>query len=705
MTDQAPPRASLAAILAPRSVAVIGASEDTSKFGGRILHHLIKHGYPGRIVPVNPRRSHLFGLPAVPSITEAGPVDVATIAVPPDQVVTTVAACAAAGVAAAVIITAQMGEIGGEGAVREREIVRIARASGMRLIGPNCLGIVNAPLRMALTASFAMGVDRLPPGGVAIVSQSGALMATMFNAGHDIGAGFSKLVSIGNQADVTETDVFEALIDDPETRAITFYTEGLSDAGRFFAQARRARAAGKAVVAVKAGRTEAGRAAAFSHTASLSGPYRLFQTVARDHGVVLTDDTEAAVAIAEALIRWPQGLAEGQGVALVSGSGGGGGILADRLDAAGLPILAPSEATRAALEGFLPPGHSLVPLDAGALRQGLGIAVLREVLLHLAHDPATGALVYLMTTQPMMSEIADLLDGIAAETGKPVLLVLSAGTVADDLRARLRTRGRLFVDRIDDAIRVLSGLRDHARPPRAMPPAASGAGLAPLAATLPRGALPPAEAETLLRAAGLPLVESAVVTTEAEAQAAAARIGWPVVLKAVGPGIVHKSDLGGVVLDLRDGAALAGAFAALRARFGTALSGRLVQRQAEGVAELILGTLHDAELGSFVVVGAGGIHAEILSDTAIARAPLDLATARGLIGQLRVAPLLAGARGRPRADTESAARALVALGDLAAALGPELAELDINPLIVGREGEGSLAADVRLRLTNPRTDR
>ena len=695
MSESRPLRAPLSRILSPSAVAVIGASEDTGKFGGRVLHHLIKHGYGGRIAPVNPKRASLFGIRTYASIAGAGPVDAAVIAVPPQQVVETVEACAAAEVAACVIITAQMAEIGGEGKVRERRIVDIARGSGMRIIGPNCLGIVDAHLRLALTASFAMGVDRLPAGGLAIVSQSGALMATMFNAGYDHGTGFSKLVSIGNQADVTECDVLEVLIDDPQTQGIVHYVEGFSDAARFLDLAAAARRRGKPVAVVKAGRSEAGRATAFSHTASMTGPFRLFEAAARARGIVISDDTEASIAVADALIRWPAGLPAASGVALASGSGGGAGMLADRLTAAGLPLAEVTPETTAALVPLLPAGQPCLPLDAGALKapETLGTA-----LRALAADPGTGALVYLMTTQPAMAETAEALAAIEHQVSKPVIPVLTAGSVASSLRTSLRDRGVLFCDRIDDAARVLQGLRDHAAPMRAVPPDVPAA----LRTALPTNAQPgpadSAQCAALAAAAGISVAVAEVVTSARDAVAAARRIGFPVVLKAVGAGIVHKLDRGGVKVGIADADSVASTFADLASTFRSELAGVLVQRQHAGVAEMIVGSLYDSELGTFVMVGSGGIHAELLDDTAVAPAPLTPEEARALVLSLRLAPLLTGSRGRPLADLDSVAVALVGIGNLAAALGPRLPEMEINPLIVGPQAAGSIAVDIRARL-------
>lgn len=673
-----PDRLDLARILSPQSVAVIGASDDLGKFGGRALHYLIRHGYGGRIVPVNPRRSAVMGLPAVPSIGAAGPVDVATVAVPPDQLVATIADCARTGVGAAIVITSRMAESGAEGVERQRQAVELARAHGMRLFGPNCLGFVNLQDRVALTASVSMELDSLPAGPVAIVSQSGALMATMFNHGRDTGIGFSKLVSVGNQADITENDVFEHLIDDPHTRAICFYLEGLSDARRFFALAARARAVGKPVVAVKTGRSAAGSAVAFSHTASLAGPYRLFAAAARAHGVVLADDPEAAVAIADALVRWPAGLPEGARIAAMSGSGGGVGILADRLADAGFGLARPA-------------------VDAGALGLGFDAGAICAAATEIARDPAAEALVFHMTTQPFIGEIAQHLAALARETDKPVLLVMAAGSVADDVRAALRAARFGFHNRLDDALRVLRGLADHAAWRLE-----TDVGQPPAAIRTDGGNLDVAK---LVQSVGIAVAREQLAGTCADAAAAAARIGYPVVLKAAVPGLSHKSDQGGVITGIADERSLQSAHAELSARFGRRLDGVLVQQQIDGVAELLLGSLWDDAYGPFVMVGSGGIFAEIFADSRLHPAPVSVATAAQMIGSLRMAPVLAGARGRPAADTDSAARAVAALSQVAAAIGPRILELDINPLILGRAGAGCVAVDIRVKLASEGADR
>ena len=678
---------------------MVGASEDLGKFGGRVLHHLIKHRFEGRIVPVNPTRPDLFGLVAAPTMAEVGPVDVAVIALPADQLLPCIEDCVAAGVRAAVIITAQMGEAGSDGAARERRIVEIARAGGMRILGPNCLGLVNTRARLALTASFAMGVERLPIGSIEVVSQSGALMATMFSRGYDLGIGFSLLVSVGNQADVTENEVFEHLISDEATRAIVLYIEGISDGGRLLTLAEQARAISKPVIAVKAGRSEAGRRATFSHTASLAGPFKLFASAARSRGIVLTDEPEAAILIADALVRWPAGLPRGRGVAPCSGSGGAAAIVADRLSEVGLPLAEPSKATCGRLGEELPPGQPVVPLDAGALRCGFSAAAVKRALSSLGGDENVGAVVYMMTTQPQMAEIAAEVSMLGRSLGKPALLVLSAGSVADPIRRALRDEGSAFCDRLDDALRVLRGLADYADapPPRRAAYPRPDAMEAVASLRLAAGALNANDALRLVAAAGVPIVPGALCHDEESTAAAAVKIGYPVVAKAAGRTIAHKSDYGGLRLGLADEASVRAAFRDMMGRFGEQMEGMLIQAQAIGVAELILGTVWDAAFGAFVLVGSGGVFAELFDDASLAPAPVTREGAAVLLTGLKIWPVLQGARGRAKADIKAVIDAIIAVSLLAAQLGPRLAELDINPLILRAEGQGAVAVDARAR--------
>ena len=376
-------------------------------------------------------------------------------------------------------------------------------------------------------------------------------------------------------------------------------------------------------------------------------------------------------------------------------------MLADRLADSGLKLATPGEATCARLAAALPEGQPLLPFDAGALRDSFAASEIGAVLQAFTDDPEVGALVYLMTTQPQSEQVADEIVALGKRAGKPVLLVLSAGSVADPLRARLRQAGFVWHERLDDAMRVLRALTLRGQPPAAplaAPPVAGA--VAGLLASLPEGQLTAPQARMLALAAGVAVAEEAVVHDAEAAADAAERLGWPVVLKALVRDLSHKSDQGGVRLNLRDGDAVRATVAEFRGRFGADLEAVLVQAQIAGLAELIVGAVWDEALGPFVLLGAGGIFAELFDDTSVAPAPVAPAQATALMAGLRLWPVLQGARGRPPADLAAAVNAIAAVGRLAAALGPRLAELDINPMILGTEG--AVAVDVRARLGRAR---
>ena len=340
-------------VINPRSVAVVGASDDPAKFGGRVMRFLIKHGYAGRIVPVNPRAASVLGVTAYRSVADAETqIDVALLAVPATQLPAALEQCARAGIPCCVVITADFAELGAEGAAKEAELVRIARLHGMRLIGPNCLGFINPPLKLALTSSVALAVEPMPAGPIGLVSQSGSMMASMISRAADCGAGFSACVTVGNQADIEVCDLVEYFIEDPATRAVCIYIEGLKDGPRFMALAARCRAAGKPLLAVKAGASEAGSRVALSHTASLAGSHRVWEAMCRDCGVIGMDDAESMIECAQFLTLF--GAARQTGVAAISPSGGTIAVTADRIAAAGLQLARLTPETETKLRRFVP---------------------------------------------------------------------------------------------------------------------------------------------------------------------------------------------------------------------------------------------------------------------------------------------------------------------------------------------------------------
>lgn len=697
-------RIPVARVLHPQSVAIVGASDSLDKFGGRILANVQRHGFPGRLLPINPKRAEVGGLPAWPAIGAApGPVDLAVIAVPGSQLLETVGECARAGVGACVVITAQLAEFDERGKALQDEVVALARSHGMRLLGPNCMGLISPAAGLALSSTMTLQhAPTLRRGGVGFVSQSGALMGTLFVTGDDHAVGFSHMVSIGNQADLELCDLLEALIADDATRVIALYVEALKSPHRFVELARRARVAGKPVLAVKAGRTEAGAAAARSHTASLAGSYEAFVAACESAGVLVFDEPEGMIVAAGVFDRLGAAVGEG-GIGFVGSSGGGCAVTADRLAAAGLPLAQWTPATRARLATHFLPTHANNPIDLGGHKGALTPQVFEDSIAAIADDDGVAVLLYLMTPQPLMAETADALIAAHRRSGKPVLVVSDTGSFAADIRQRLVAAGLPLVNRIDDGLRVLEAWFRRRRLAVFADGGTRPAGAGPLSALPlelpPAGLLNEPDTKALLAAYGIAVNAADTVGDAEAAVAAAARIGYPVVLKGISRSITHKSDAGLVRLNLADADSVRAGWAALadilRAADGDVAPHVSVQQQVAGVAELILGVRVDADFGPQLLAGFGGVLVEVLKDFRLAAVPLSPAAARALLDGLRLRPLLDGVRGRPAADVEAAVDAIVRLSWLAADLGDSLRELDVNPLIVGARGEGATAVDGR----------
>lgn len=696
--------------LNPGAVAVIGASSDPAKFGGRVMQFLLKHGYAGRIVPVNPNAASILGIEAVKSITDApAGVDVAWLALPAAHLPAALEQCGAARVPCCVVITADFAELGEEGAAREAELVRIAARHDMRLIGPNCLGFINPKLKLALTSSIALAMEPLPQGAIGLISQSGSMMASMLSHAADVGAGFSACITVGNQADLEICDFVEYFIEDEATRAICIYVEGLKDGRRFIDLAARCRSVGKPLLAVKAGGSEAGSRIAQSHTASLAGSQAVWEAVCRDFGVVPVDDPEGMVDCAHFLVRF--GGARASGVAALSPSGGTIAVTADRIAAAGLELAALAPQTQHALRKIVPPSRPLNPLDVGGLARDVGVATALDAQAALSEDPTVGVVLIVVATTPQLDEKVRRWGEAAVASGKPTAILLTPGTIVDGARKTLRELGCPYTDRMDDALRVVRASLDYGRILELKAPQSDTpdyiAAIEACVADLPDGRLTEAEAKTLLRAAGIPATPE-ILAADAEAGVAAAdTFGYPVVLKAVCRELVHKSDIGAVKLALQDAAAVREEWRDIASNVARHLpearfEGCLVQPMVVGGVELILGTRWDAQFGPVVMAGAGGIFVEIIKDTVLALSPLTSERALLLLRQLRVTPLLEGARGRPRADVGALADAMVRLSWVAHALGPQLMELDVNPLLV--RTSGVVALDARATLARKSQD-
>ncbi len=527
----------------------------------------------------------------------------------------------------------------------------------------------------------------------------------MISHAQDLGTGFSACISVGNQADLEICDFVEYFLADPVTRAICLYVEALKDPRRFLELADHCREAGKPLLAVKAGRSEAGRHIAQSHTASLAGSYAVWDAVCRDRAVCVLDDPENMIQCADFLIRF--GVPASDGVAALSPSGGAIAVAADRISAAGLRLAEFSRATLWALRAIVPAERPLNPLDIGGLprEQSLESALKAQELF--ARDPEVGVVFIVVATTPQLDEKVRRWGEAALQLGKPIMILLTPGSLVDGARAALREIGCPFTNRMDDALRVIRTAVEYGGALCARQETVDRPGfcteVASFAADKAPGHLTEPETKQLLRAAGIASTADIVARSVEDAISAADRIGYPVVVKALSREVVHKSDIGAVKLSLADAQAVTHAWREIHENVArhapqAALDGCIVQPMVTGGIEMIIGATCDPQFGAVVMVGTGGVWVEILKDVQFALAPVTSAQALRLIRSLRAWPLLDGARGRPRADTTALADVVARVSWVAATLGPQLVELDVNPLLVKAEQQGTIALDARATL-------
>jgi acetate---CoA ligase (ADP-forming) len=690
---------SLDRFLAPHSIAVIGASPERTKIRGQLLHMLRENRYPGRLCPVNPSYREIEGLACYPSLAAIGaPVDLAVIAIPAEAVLAALEECAAAGVGYAVIISSGFAEQGGAQATLQDRIAELAQRTGLRIAGPNAEGFYNAPARVAATFSPTVEVKPDPPPiasrrRIGIVAQSGGMGFALYNRGHALGLSFSVVVSTGNEADLTASDFFAHLAGDDETALIMLFIEGVRDPERFLAAARLAAERGKPVIAAKMGRTGAGARAARSHTASMAGWDTAYEAVFRRYGIIAADDPDEAVAMAAAFATAP--LPKGDRVAVVTTSGGAGAWAADALAAAGLAVPELPPALQQAIGAFIPAyGSARNPVDITA--QAVRTGGLQRAIELLSAAPEIDAIVVVLSLASETRITIDVaaLRGIVAAQAKPVQFY--SYSLPSPLGRKVLAEAGLTLHTglapLAAAMRALARRGVFAL----LPPTPANA-VTPLPTAARRG-LAEHDAKAILAAAGLAMPEGRLVTCREELAPAAAALGFPLALKIQSPDLPHKTEVEGVRLGIADDTALAAAFdsviaAARRHRPAAHLDGVLLERMARPGVEMIVGTIRDAVFGPLVMVGAGGVMTELLRDAVYRLAPVDPAEARAMLSELRAAPLLEGFRGAPAADIEALAQLIAQVSAFAAAHRDRLQEIDLNPVIVHRRGEGCTVAD------------
>ncbi len=685
----------IASLLSPRSVAVIGASSDPRKTAGLPVRFLRKHHFPGAIYPVNPRLADLDGLTCYPDVAALPETpDVAIVLLGAARAADAVRELAAMGTRAAIVVASGFSETGEDGAQRQRALREAA--GSMRILGPNTIGLVNVTDSITLAVSGVLEMDRFPVGAIGVVSQSGGVLGSLLSRAAARGIGLSKLVATGNEVDLEIADFVDHLADDADTQVIALYIESIRNGAKFRAAASKAAAAGKRVVAFKVGRSEAGAAAAASHTGALAGSDRMYDALFEDCGVIRADAFGDLLDVSAALATGR--LPKGPRVAILTSTGGAGTLVADSLNLAGLQTPHPDENTGARLRALLPGDFASMdrnPIDVTLA--GLQPAVLRGAIEVLQDSPTYDAFVIVVgssgVAQPAL--MADAIDACLARSDKPVIAYVSPHAPA---AAALLTERKVpaFAAPESCAVALAGMLRARTwQPPRPDFRLRSAVVTDPPIA----GSLDEAAAKALFARYGIQGARETVVATAAEAEAAARAIAGPVALKILSGAITHKSDVGGVAIGLSAGgigADLEAMRAIVAQRTGHHVDRFIVQEMIADGVELILGLRRD-NLGSAILLGLGGVTAELYADTALAMLPLTGRLSReqaaDLPRKLKVWPLLDGYRGRPKADVEALIAAIVAFSEMAAALGDRLMEAEINPLFVLPAGRGVRAAD------------
>ena len=714
-----PTPSGLDAIFRPRSVAVIGASRRPGSIGAAIFRNLLKQGFEGPVYPVNPQANVVQSVLAWPSVTDIpGEVDLAVIAVPSKQVLAAVEECGRKGVRGVVVITAGFKETGNDGHDRERAVRDCARRYNMRMVGPNCLGVLNTEAGVRLDATFAPAWP--PAGNVAFSSQSGALGLAILETAGALGMGISHFVSVGNKADVSGNDLLEYWEKDPGTSTILLYLESFGNPRRFTQIARRV-GRSKPIVAVKSGRTQAGARAASSHTGSLAGADNAVDALCRQSGVIRTDTIEEMFDVAMILANQP--LPKGGRVGIVTNAGGPAIMASDACESHGLELATLAESTMEAMRGYLPPEASVknpVDMIASATAESFEKTV-RLMLNDPGVDTVLAIYVPPIVTTPIEVATAIVKGAEAAtrdlaargETAKPILTCfMGAHGVPEGLRSLQKGHIPSYPFPESAAIALARTVR-YARW-RSEPEGHEvtfddmdlGAARAVVASARERGTpgenvwLSPAEARALLEAAGLPLVPTLTAATAEAAAQAAESLGFPVAVKLASSTLTHKTEVGGVMLDLDSPEAVRQAFQSMEQRLAAQglrdqMDGVTLQPMVSEGVESIVGMTNDPSFGPVLMFGLGGVYVELLRDVTFRVTPVTDRDVTDMVRSVRGSRLLQGWRGAPAADIPALEQAILRLSQLVNEV-PEIAELDLNPIKVLPAGRGCMAVDARV---------
>lgn len=693
------PDSSLTRLFNPRSIAIVGASATPGKIGAMPVSLLRQHGYDGRILPINPRAESIQGLPAAPDLAALdGEADLVILAVPAALAAQALEQARPGQVGGAVVFTSGFSETGAAGVAMQEQLCAIARERGIRLLGPNCLGYMNIRRNIYATFSPAPANGTVAPGGIGMVSQSGAFGAYAYCMARDRGLGLSHWISTGNEADVDVADCIEWLARDADTRVIMTYMEGCRDGDKLHRALSAAREAGKPVVVTKIGRTQAGAQAAASHTAALAGDDAVYDALFRQYGAVRARTIEEFFNLGYALDTWKQ-LPQGKRLGIFTISGGVGALMADDAQDAGLSLPEPAAHAQARLLERVPFASGRNPVDVTGQvvsEPGLLLATAEDMLADGRYD----ALAVFLAAAGSSEALWPTFETFAREmrARRPDVPLAISALFAPERRRELEKLGTLVFTDPSAAIRTIGAVAGLAAQPDADPDQAipSAQTTAPLLASYNE-----VQAMDVLRQAGLPVPDCTLAADADAAAHAAAGMGGPVVLKVVSPDILHKSDVGGVKLGLSGDDAVRGAHAAILDSVRThrpdaRIDGVLVAPMAKKGVECIAGVHCDPVFGPVVMFGLGGVFVEVLKDVSFRLAPFGRQQALSMIREIKGYALLQGARGTPPCDIEALADALVALSRFAYARRNDFSSVEINPLLALPQGSGALALDAVL---------
>lgn len=679
----------LTALVKPASIAILGASADFRKINGRPLKHLLDKGYQGKIYPVNPKYDRIGDLPCYPTVEAIPePVDLAVVVLPAAAVIEAFRALGRKKVPAAVVFSSGFGEMGPDGKRLELELAQVARDNGVRLCGPNCLGLINAFEKVIATFSqYADGEN--VPGPVAFVTQSGAFGTAIAALARNRRLGIGYFVNTGNEADVNLVSAMEEVLQDPRIRVGTGYIEGLKDGAGLARLARQALELGKPLVLTKVGRMAAGARAAASHTGSLAGEDAVFDGVVRQLGIIRARNEEHMLDMAQVFAHCA--LPEGRGIGIASQSGGAGVLMADRAEELGLLVPTLTRETQAKIKATIPGfGVAANPIDVTG-QFVAEPAILRESILLMLEDPQVHiGVAWLQLMHANVDLLVNIFREVKARTRKPFIVVWVAAP--DAAVKALAELGIPMLRGGEPAIDAVAGMVQFAEARRQfLAGRLESTALPQLKLPAAGGTVGTVETAALLQSAGVSMAPVRLARDADAAVAAARDLGYPVALKIESPDILHKTDAGGVRLKLAGDADVRAAFAEITAaarsyRASARIDGVVVQAMAGGDVEFVLGLKNDPAFGPVLMAGLGGVLVEVLGDVTFRRCPLDPADAERMLGELKGRAILDGVRGRPPVDRKALVDLICAVSRFGAAAGERLAELDLNPVLLSPDG-------------------